>query len=143
MSVNDCLQVACRGVPPAELVQARELFASGEYFTCHEVLEELWRRTEGPLRDLYRGLIQIAVGLYHAQRGNDVGTRRVLARGLRRVQQYPNGCLAIDIEALCIGASRYLAWLEAGALPPAPPLPEWRWCGETFVRDNKEELTGV
>lgn len=142
MSVNDCLQVACRGAPPAELVRARQLFAIGDYFTCHEVLEELWRATEGPLRDLYRGLIQIAVGLYHAQRGNLVGARQVLTRGLRRVEQYPNGCLGIDLEALCVGASRYLAWLEAGALPPAPPLPVWRWCVGIFDQGD-EETRGV
>lgn len=142
MSVNDCLEVACRGAPPAELVRARQLFAIGDYFTCHEVLEAMWRATEGPLRDLYRGLIQVAVGLYHAQRGNLVGARQVLARGLRRMKQYPNGCLGIDLEALCLEASQYLAWLEAGAPPPSPPVPVWRWCMGIFG-DGEEELRGV
>ncbi len=128
MSIDHGLSHACCGGPPAELVRARELFTLGDYFACHEVLEEVWRATEGPLRDLYRGLIQIVVGLYHAQRGNLVGARQVLARGIRRVEQYPDECLGIDLKTLYRGASQYLAWLEAGALPPDPPPPVWRWC---------------
>ncbi|MCX2726381.1 DUF309 domain-containing protein [Thermomicrobium sp. 4228-Ro] len=113
--------------PPSLLVEAATLYEAGEYFTCHEVLEALWRGTEGPLRELYRGLIQIVVGLYHVQRGNLVGGRHVLARGLARVERYPSPCVGIDLVQLCQGARSYLHWIEAGATGPRPEPPRWCW----------------
>lgn len=118
---------ACQQAPSPLLVEAATLYEAGDYFTCHEVLEELWRGTAGPLRELYRGLIQIVVGLYHLQRGNLVGGRQVLARGLARVERYPSPCVGLDLAQLCQGARTSLHWIEAGATEPQPEPPSWCW----------------
>lgn len=129
MSVSRPLDSACQEKPPTLLREAARLYAAAEYFVCHEVLEELWRGTEGPLRELYRGLIQIVVGLYHVQRGNLVGGRQVLARGLARFAEYPSPCVGIDLERLRRGAEAYLRWIEAGAVGTPPEPPPWCWVG--------------
>lgn len=128
--MNASLRDACSEAPQPPLRQAWSLYTAGDYFACHEVLEELWRATEGPLRELYRGLIQVVVGLYHARRGNVVGGRQVLARGLVRLEAYPACCLGIDLALLRAGARRYLDWLVAGASDPEPERPVWRWTSE-------------
>ncbi len=124
--MEERLREACRSDAPVQLLAARELYRAGRFFECHEVLEELWRETEGPLRELYRGLIQVVVGIYHLQRGNLVGARNLLARGLARVEQYPSPCVGLDLEQFCGAARRLLAWMEGTGTGAPPGLPVWR-----------------
>ncbi|MGG6314555.1 DUF309 domain-containing protein [Paenibacillus macerans] len=69
-----------------------------DYFECHEVLEELWlERDRDPF---YKGLLQVAVGLFHARRGNLSGGRKMLLSGLERLAAYPEHTLGIDLGQL-------------------------------------------
>ncbi|WP_028399514.1 DUF309 domain-containing protein [Ectobacillus panaciterrae] len=50
-----------------------------DYFECHEILEEYWKRKPAGQRDIYWvGLIQIAVSLYHYRRQNIKGAVRMM-----------------------------------------------------------------
>ncbi|WP_077618658.1 DUF309 domain-containing protein [Bacillus sinesaloumensis] len=50
-----------------------------DYFECHEVLEEHWKKKPIPERSIFWvGLIQIAVSLYHHRRGNLPGALRMM-----------------------------------------------------------------
>ncbi len=135
MSVSDEVLAACGGCPPSEVEEACALFAAGEYVTCHEVLEAVWRAEQGPLREFYRGLIQVAVGMHHARRGNWVGARNVLARGLARLERYAPNCLGYDVAVLCQMGRAYLAWLREPGVSEEPPPPVWRH------RDDGHEAT--
>jgi predicted metal-dependent hydrolase len=64
------------------------LFNRGEFFQCHEVLEEIWTPAQQPERWFLQSLIHFAVGFYHHQRGNTVGATRQLNKGLRKIQAY-------------------------------------------------------
>lgn len=101
-----------------------ELFDRGAFFDCHEAFEEVWRSTTPEPRDLWQGLIQVAVGLHHAlDRGRpDVG-RRVLAKGRRRLARLASPCRGLDVVALLAATAAWDAWLAAGGggEPPAPP----------------------
>ena len=69
-----------------------------DYFECHEVLEELWlERDRDPL---YKGLLQIAVGLYHYRNGNLRGGLLMLQSSLDLLAPYPESMLGIQLEAL-------------------------------------------
>lgn len=50
-----------------------------DYFECHEVLEELWKK-EHKSCDLWVGFIQLAVSLYHMRRGNYRGAKKTIHR---------------------------------------------------------------
>jgi hypothetical protein len=65
-----------------KLAEGLRLFNAGEYFAAHDAWEELWTGYRGPWRNLLKGLIQVAVALYHFERGNLVGARK-----LRRTSQ--------------------------------------------------------
>lgn len=100
-----------------------------DYFECHEVLEELWlERNRDPF---YKGLLQIAVGLFHARRGNQTGARKMLRSALERLVPYPEQALGINLgklrreteayaEALADSAERSFAYsdLTIGILDP-------------------------
>jgi hypothetical protein len=76
-------------LPPEEtLVAARALVEEGRPFSAHEVLEARWKAGPEQERDLWQGLAQLCVGLTHALRGNPVGGRRLLERGIGRLEQY-------------------------------------------------------
>lgn len=82
------------GVPrtPAEsLVEAQRLLDAGMPFHAHEVLEDAWKTSDAPERELWRGLAQLAVGLTHAARGNTTGGAALLRRGAKNVAEYRSG----------------------------------------------------
>lgn len=83
-----------------------------DYFECHEVLEELWlERGRDPL---YKGLLQIAVGLFHARRGNLSGGRKMLLSALDRLSAYPEQTLGIDLGKLRRDTEVYVRKLDDG-----------------------------
>src|ERR1022692_5076243 len=65
-----------------------ELYRAGEFFECHEVLEELWTPMRGPHRLFLQALIHFAVAFYHQQRRNPLGAERQLRKALRKIERY-------------------------------------------------------
>src|SRR5450631_4812477 len=77
---------------PAEtLVEAQRLLDEGLPFHAHEVLEAAWKAAPDAERDLWQGLAQLAVGLTHALRGNNLGAVTLLRRGAARISGYAVG----------------------------------------------------
>ncbi|GAS80856.1 DUF309 domain-containing protein [Paenibacillus amylolyticus] len=66
-----------------------------DYFECHEVLEELW--LERNRDSLYKGLLQIAVGLYHFRNGNLRGGIMMLQSSVDLLEPYPDTTLGIEL----------------------------------------------
>jgi predicted metal-dependent hydrolase len=81
----------------AVLARGLELFNNGEYFACHEVWEELWKHASGEERRALQGLIQAAVAILHAERGNYRGAQSVFRKAVRNLAGVPNDCLGLRI----------------------------------------------
>ncbi len=73
------------------------LFDAHEYFDAHEALEAAWREETGPIRDLYRGILQVAVAYYHLLKGNYTGARKMFMRCRLWLAPIPRDCLGIDL----------------------------------------------
>ncbi len=97
------------------LAEGIRLFNGGQYFACHEVLEEAWTPERDPRRLFLQSLIHLAVGLYHWQRGNPTGAGRQLRKGLRKLAGYLPSCEGIDTARLHRDALLALERLEAHA----------------------------
>jgi hypothetical protein len=67
--------------PEEALSEAQRLLDDAKPFHAHEVFEDVWKATDGPEGELWRGLAQLAVGLTHALRGNAAGAVALLRRG--------------------------------------------------------------
>ena len=98
-------------LPPAEtLARAQELLDEGRPFSAHEVLEARWKDCPDVERPLWQGLAQLCVALTHHARGNDVGARRLLDRGIGRLEDYaaiPGAeTYGLDLAAVCDCARR-------------------------------------
>ncbi|MCM3783099.1 DUF309 domain-containing protein [Neobacillus mesonae] len=69
-----------------------------DYFECHEVLEELW--LEKDREPVYKGLLQVAVGMYHFRNKNIRGGYMMLQSAVDILEQYPAQKLGIELELL-------------------------------------------
>jgi uncharacterized protein len=87
-------------VVPDLLQEGLVLFNRGQYYEAHEVWEDLWRATDGPLRLSYQGLVQSAVGLHHRSRANRLGAEALLHRAIRNLEKDPTVETRIDIPDL-------------------------------------------
>jgi uncharacterized protein len=91
------------------------LFNRGEFFECHEVLEEAWTPERGERRLFLQSLIHMAVGFYHSKRGNPAGALRQLRKGLRKLAAYRPECERVDTARLEREVSLVLHAIESGA----------------------------
>jgi len=96
-------QLARRGI---------EHFNRGEYFAAHEWLELAWREEPRPIRELYRGILQVGVAYYHFQRGNLRGAIRLLERAEGWLRQFPADCQGVDVAGLRRTATDVLRQLQ-------------------------------
>ena len=96
------------------LQQAIQLFNDRKFFECHEALEELWMPERGARRRFLQGLIHLAVGFHHSQRGNLEGASLQLRKGLRKLDAYLPSCEGIDTGRLCREVRSMLDRVEAG-----------------------------
>ena len=77
------------------LGEAMRRFNAGEWYACHDGLEELWHETQGPMRPVLQGLLQIAVAELHQERGNRRGATVLMGEGLGRLRSCGDVALGI------------------------------------------------
>lgn len=52
-----------------------------DYFECHEILEDYWKKKPVGQRDIvWRVLIQLSVGLLHYRRHNYIGAKKLIKK---------------------------------------------------------------
>lgn len=96
-------------LPPLSTVaRARQLLAEGRPFSAHEVFEARWKAGPREERELWQGLAQLCVAITHAERGNQVGARRLLGRARGRLEAYA----ATGGPAYGLDLAVLRAWIE-------------------------------
>jgi len=83
-----------------QAAEGLRLFNAGKYFEAHEALEDAWNEEMGPVRDLYRGILQIAVVYLHVTRRNYNGAVKVYVRSQKWMKDWPDLCRGIYVEQL-------------------------------------------
>jgi len=96
----DEITCACQAGLDPQVIEGLELYNTRRFFECHEVLENVWRAEKSPIRELYRGILQVAVGYYHIQRGNYIGARKMFKRCRRWLDPFPDICQGINLAGL-------------------------------------------
>jgi predicted metal-dependent hydrolase len=104
------------------LGEAIRLFNAADWYACHDDLEALWHETAGPMRAVLQGILQLAVGQLHLQRGNRRGATILTGEGLGRLASAPGEALGLDLDALRSSARVWLLALQQDlpveGLPP-------------------------
>ena len=76
------------------------LFNQGEFYKCHDSLEEAWKLDKSQGRELYRGILQTGIALYQIKRGNYRGGVKMLMRLQQWLEPLPPVCRTVDVAGL-------------------------------------------
>lgn len=102
-------------------------FNRGRFYDCHDAFEVVWRSTTPEPRDLFQGLIQVAVGFVHLDdRGRPDVAVRVWDKGCRRLGPLAPRAAGIDLAALLEEVGHWRSWAAAGGSAQRPALPRIR-----------------
>jgi len=93
----DAINNACQEPLSALARSGIDKFNQGAYYVCHDDLEEAWRQDSSPARDLYRGLLQVAVAFYQIERGNFRGATKMLLRMRQWLAPMPPVCRGVNV----------------------------------------------
>jgi len=55
--------------------------------------------TSGPVRELYRAILQVGIAYYQIERGNHRGALKMLLRSVQWLAMLPDRCQGIDVTA--------------------------------------------
>lgn len=90
----------CYGKLPEKVLEGISAFNAGNYFEAHDLLEEAWMVETGDIRDLYRGILQIAVCYFHITRQNYEGAQKMYARSLKWLTKWQPNCRGVRVTEL-------------------------------------------
>ncbi|KKK39325.1 hypothetical protein WQ57_03595 [Mesobacillus campisalis] len=115
---------------PMEYYEFFISFNEGDYYTCHDLLEEMWMEEKGNL--FLKGLLQMSVALYHYSYGNVKGTRLMMKAAHDYLQGYRPYYWGLDLEKILEFIEACLERIPPGIdqvpysdvdqLPGLPPL---------------------
>lgn len=109
MAQLDC---ECQEALPPRGVEGLAKFNVGEYYAQHDLFEAQWVETSGPVRDLYRAILQVGVAYYQLERGNYRGALKMLQRSVQWLVILPDICQGVNIQKLREDSFRVRAELE-------------------------------
>jgi hypothetical protein len=90
-----------------------ELFNRQEFFEAHEELEHAWNEDLGLAKELYRGILQVAVAYLQITRGNYNGALKMFLRLRQWLDPLPDECRGVNVAQLRADALQARAALEA------------------------------
>ncbi len=99
-ALRDRTDDPCSEPLPAGAVHGLEEFNAGKFFEQHETLELVWRAELRPIRDLYRGILQIGVACLQIERGNPRGALKMIDRATRWLQPFRPNCQGVEVDRL-------------------------------------------
>jgi len=97
---------------PGQYLQFIDKFNEGEYYECHDLLEDIWMEDKSD--KFLQGLLQLSVGLYHQEYGNVKGARWMFGNARKYLTRYEPVHWGLDVS----GVIRYIEACER-ALPEA------------------------
>ena len=103
--------------------QGIDLFNEGRFFECHEAWEEIWKRSDGEAKLFYQGLIQAAVAILHAQRGNLEGARSLHQKAREKLDPLADEHMGIALGEMRVALTEFIDIVLRGTVTPLPDPP--------------------
>jgi predicted metal-dependent hydrolase len=100
------------------------LFNAADWYACHDLLEELWHETAGPMRPVLQGILQIAVAELHRDKENLRGATILMGEGLGRLRSSGSVALGLNLDGLRATALLRLQTLQSGGCLDHVPFPK-------------------
>ena len=84
---------------PPEYLRGIDLFNAGEYYECHEVLEDIWVISCGQEKLFYQGVIMAAVAFYDYEVGRFGAAGTMYRKAKERLEQLPDQFMSLDVKS--------------------------------------------
>jgi predicted metal-dependent hydrolase len=107
------LRAQCDSPLSDAVIKGLHEFNAHDYFEAHETLEHAWMAEAGPVRELYRVILQVGIAYYQIERGNYWGAHKMFLRTVQWFAPLPDTCQGINVAQLKADASAAHAQLEA------------------------------
>lgn len=108
---------------PPEYLRSIDLFNAGDYYECHEVLEDIWIPACGQEKLFYQGIIMAAVAFYDYDVGRFGAARAMYRKAKERLEQLPERFMSLDVRAFLRQLDEFFSFTvdeaQAGHHPPA------------------------
>jgi CheY-like chemotaxis protein len=115
-AVLDDLLCQCEDdLPPLARLGVQK-FNARDYYAQHAAFKKQWTIEAGPVRDLYRSILQVGVAYLQIGQGNAVGALRVLRRSAQWFSVLPDVCQGVNVRRLREDADRVYLALQAAEL---------------------------
>lgn len=111
-SVAERNSESCDGELHPKAIEGMYLFNLRKFFEAHEELEIAWNEEQGEVRDLYRGILQVAVTYLHITRGNYDGAIKVYKRSQRWLGGWNDVCRGINLKQFQADAKNIMDEVE-------------------------------
>ncbi|MDZ5472104.1 DUF309 domain-containing protein [Bacillus sp. 31A1R] len=115
---------------PIEYYEFFVHFNEGDYYTCHDLLEEMWMTDKGNL--FFKGLLQMSVAIYHYEYGNVKGARLMMKAAHEYLQSYRPTHWGLNLEPIYVFIEQCFTIIpqhidrvpyeEVGTLPLLPKI---------------------
>lgn len=124
-----------RHSPPEELAVGVEQFNAGNYLQCCNTLEFISLHEPRIERNLYQGIIQLAMALSNRQEGDFRGALRLLRTGIQLLRHVTPVCQQVDVAGFIAQAGQLRERLEELGMEkmhqiPAESVPRIRMMNE-------------
>lgn len=106
------LDCECEEPLPPLALEGVAKFNAREYYPQHDLFEEQWVNTSGPVRDLYRAILQVGVAYFQIERNNYRGALKMLLRSVQWLAVLPDVCQGVDVKRLREESYKVRAELE-------------------------------
>ena len=129
--IGDRVAHLAGGARDARYLGFFECFNTGDFYTAHDVLEDLWLETRGQSdANFFKALIQLAGGFVHLQMHENpewsaAGHRlrpafRLLAKARNYLENYPATHHGLDVAAVLALIDQWRGRLEEGGFENNP-----------------------
>ena len=101
----------------AALTKGIQEFNAGDYFECHETLEDVWMIEVGPDRPFYQGLLQLSVGCFHLLNRNYVGAESQWSKAHTKLIAFGDQHQGVELKSLTaqiLRCQEMLAMVQSG-----------------------------
>ena len=100
------------------------LFNNQEWYVAHDLLEDIWHKTDGMERITIQAILQIAVAQVHLSNANYIGATILYGEGLGRLSNKKLPDLGLDLKEFINILKERLLILQGGGdlVGSSPPV---------------------
>ena len=80
-----------------KFVKAVEQFNNGDFFSAHDLFEELWIDCRTHEKEFFQGFVQLSVGMFHLVSGNFKGAVSQLHKSVEKLEKFTPKFSEIDV----------------------------------------------